>query len=213
MTTARRNFWLAIAALAVFTVWYSLRMDAAQVQAQGHREFLSLLPAFATLTDLFCHEERHPRVVHGRRVRWAGNRAVQHHPALPHSVDRHRALRRDPARVPVGTRRAARHLESKWRCLALCQLGIGKLRALATLGDAVRLGHGHHLSPGRHDQYGSDRHHGAPGVRPRRRGARGTRLYRRLDGLAGRHCHSVQCLAGVHRRTDRDSIDERVYRR
>jgi Na+/H+ antiporter NhaC len=53
MTNARRNFWLAIAALAVFTAWYSLRMDPAQVEAQGHREFLSLLPALATLVICF----------------------------------------------------------------------------------------------------------------------------------------------------------------
>ena len=39
--------------VAVFVTWYSLGMDPAQVEAQGHRDFLSLLPAFATLIICF----------------------------------------------------------------------------------------------------------------------------------------------------------------
>jgi len=53
MTTARRNFWIAMVMLAAFVTWYSINQDPAQVEAQGHRDFLSLLPAFATLVICF----------------------------------------------------------------------------------------------------------------------------------------------------------------
>ena len=53
MTKARRNFWLVMVGVAVFVTWYSLGMDPAQVEAQGHRDFLSLLPALATLVICF----------------------------------------------------------------------------------------------------------------------------------------------------------------
>ena len=53
MTAARRNFWIAIVALAVFVTWYGRGMDPAVVEAQGHRDLLSLLPAFATLVICF----------------------------------------------------------------------------------------------------------------------------------------------------------------
>ena len=53
MTTARRNFWIGIVALAAFVTWYSRGMDPAVVAAEGHRDFLSLLPAFATLIICF----------------------------------------------------------------------------------------------------------------------------------------------------------------
>ena len=53
MTNARRNFWLAMLALAAFITWTSIKMDPAVVEAQGHRDFLSLMPALATLVICF----------------------------------------------------------------------------------------------------------------------------------------------------------------
>ncbi len=53
MKTARRNFWIAILAVAAYVTWYSFNLDPERVAVQGHYGFLSLMPALGTLIICF----------------------------------------------------------------------------------------------------------------------------------------------------------------
>ncbi len=45
--------WLVLLLFCVFVAWYGMRVDPAAIEAQGHFDFMSLVPALATLAICF----------------------------------------------------------------------------------------------------------------------------------------------------------------
>ncbi len=48
-----KYFWLILLLFCVFVAWYGWRLDPAHIEAQGHFNFMSLVPALATLAICF----------------------------------------------------------------------------------------------------------------------------------------------------------------